>query len=102
MSDLLRVSSRVVNEELLSLRSRLVVPFKERDRGHCPAQFAQKPFFKLSRPVDNELAARNITQKMIWTVDFDGFFRLGDRQVEGEAFLRNMLEFVRPAHLLEH
>ena len=72
--DLLHFSSRGDNQELLSLRSRLVVPFEERDRGNFPAEFAQESFFEFSSAVHDELATRNITQKMKWSVDLDGLF----------------------------
>ena len=105
MSDeLLRFfSARVGKQEFLALRSRLVVvPFKERHRGYSPAEFAQEPFLESSSAIYDELVTRNITQKMKWTVNFDGFFGLADSQVKGEAFAGYMLNFVRPAHLLEH
>ena len=41
-------------------------------------------------------------QKVRWPVDLDGLFRLGDNQVEREAFCGLVFEFVSPVQLGEH
>ena len=92
----------VLLEKLAPFGPRLVRPVEERDVGDLPAEGSEKSGFKFRSAVDDIVTARHVSEEVRRAVDFDGSFRFGIGEVERDAFLRDMFEFVGPAHLYKH